>query len=72
MAAGKASGPAIAALATAIYDNRRRGAPRPGCDCVQCFGYCMIDQEVAQRRSFERAAPADATPAILETIRRPT
>jgi hypothetical protein len=24
-----------------IFDNGRRGNPRLGCDCVQCFGYCL-------------------------------
>ena len=27
--------------ASAIGDNGRRGEPLPGCDCVQCFGYCL-------------------------------
>lgn len=35
--------PAIAKLATAVYDNGRRGAPKAGCDCIQCFGYCMVN-----------------------------
>lgn len=45
----------IEKLATAVYDNGRRGSPKPGCDCVQCFGYCMIDQEVAARELFARS-----------------
>ena len=36
-------------LATAVYDRGRRGNPLPGCDCVQCFGYCMIDGDEAMR-----------------------
>lgn len=39
----------IEKLATAIYDNGRRGSPRPGCDCVQCFGYCITDRDKLQR-----------------------
>jgi hypothetical protein len=39
-------------------DNRRRGNPLPGCDCLQCFGRCIIDQDAAARiglvRVFER------------------
>ena len=36
-----------------IYeDNGRRGNPKPGCDCVQCFGYCLVDPEVALHQSF--------------------
>jgi len=36
-------------LTTAVFDTGRRGNPKPGCDCVQCFGYCRIDRESAQR-----------------------
>ena len=32
-----------------IFDNGRRGEPRPGCDCRQCFGYCIVDHDVARR-----------------------
>ena len=35
--------------ASAVYDKGRRGQPLPGCDCVQCFGYCMIDGDEAMR-----------------------
>lgn len=47
----------IANVATAVFDNGRRGAPRPGCDCVQCFGYCLIDGDDAFRMQAERRAP---------------
>ena len=33
----------IAGLSTAVFDTGRRGMPRPGCDCEQCFGYCLKD-----------------------------
>lgn len=46
----------IAGLATAVYDNGRRGQPRPGCDCVQCFGYCMVDGDQAARDSLGHGA----------------
>jgi hypothetical protein len=36
-------------LATAVFDNGRRGSPRPGCDCIQCFGYCIHDADAAAR-----------------------
>lgn len=36
-------------LASAVFDKGRRGMPRPGCDCVQCFGYCLIDGDEAMR-----------------------
>lgn len=34
---------------TAVFDKGRRGNPLPGCDCVQCFGYCMVNQQIAER-----------------------
>lgn len=36
---------------TAVFDKGRRGAPLAGCDCVQCFGYCMINGDEAVRVS---------------------
>lgn len=30
---------------TSVYDRGRRGMPLPGCDCVQCFGYCIINND---------------------------
>jgi hypothetical protein len=38
--------------ASAVYDKGRRGEPLPGCDCVQCFGYCMVDGDEAERQRF--------------------
>ena len=38
-------------LTSAVFDNGRRGQPRPGCDCEQCFGYCLIDDDKAARES---------------------
>ena len=38
------------------YDNGRRGAPRPGCDCEQCFGYCLVDRDEAMRERLARGA----------------
>lgn len=46
--------PAKETPATAVFDNGRRGNPRPGCDCEQCFGYCMIDMDKALRDGFEQ------------------
>lgn len=34
---------------TEVFDNRRRGEPLIGCDCVQCFGYCLISYALARR-----------------------
>jgi hypothetical protein len=36
-------------------DNMRRGNPLPGCDCVQCFGHCIIDHDLAHRVLMERS-----------------
>ena len=46
--------PPIHALTTAVADNGRRGQPRGGCDCVQCFGYCLIDSEESRRIALEK------------------
>ena len=40
----------------AYTDNGRRGLPLIGCDCVGCFGYCLIDPEIVLR---ERRKEAD-------------
>ena len=45
-----------------VFDNQRRGDPLPGCDCVACFGYCMIDRE-AERRDMLRFKEQIATVA---------
>ena len=39
-------------FATEIFDKGRRGNPLPGCDCVQCFGYCMVNQLVADQYAW--------------------
>lgn len=31
------------------FDTGRRGEPRPGCDCVRCFGYCLVDRDEQAR-----------------------
>ena len=43
-------------LTSAVFDNGRRGNPRPGCDCEQCFGYCMIDGDKAVRDGLGQGA----------------
>jgi hypothetical protein len=48
------TGLAIQHLTSAVFDNGRRGNPRPGCDCEQCFGYCLVDSDEAARATFER------------------
>lgn len=39
-------------------DTGRRGMPKPGCDCVQCFGYCDTDKVAEVRLRMENAAAA--------------
>lgn len=55
----------VAALTSAVFDNGRRGGPRPGCDCEQCFGYCLVDNDEAMRRRFQAGdfqRPAQSAP----------
>jgi hypothetical protein len=40
---------------TAVFDNGRRGEPLPGCDCMRCFGYCILDADKAFREIADRA-----------------
>lgn len=42
-----------------VFDRGRRGKPLLGCDCVTCFGYCLLDSDAARREEFEswRAVP---------------
>ena len=28
---------------------RRTGPPLPGCDCMQCFGYCLVNADIRDR-----------------------
>jgi len=41
--------------ASEVPDNGRRGKPLSGCDCMQCFGRCMVDSEVALREGLRRS-----------------
>lgn len=45
----------------ADFDNGRRGEPKPGCDCVQCFGRCLTDDDEAdagrEKSLFDQSAP---------------
>ena len=47
----------IERLASEVVDTGRRGEPKPGCDCMQCFGYCLVDRDAAVR---DRALAGDA------------
>ena len=40
--------------ASEVYDRGRRGEPLLGCDCFQCFGYCLIDREIVRREAVEQ------------------
>ena len=48
-AAAKLFNEQAVAPSTAVFDNGRRGNPLIGCDCAQCFGYCMIDGDDRER-----------------------
>ena len=49
--------------ASEVFDRGRRGEPLPGCDCVQCFGYCMIDREAERRDMLRFQMEIGALPA---------
>lgn len=51
----------IKELVSAVVDTGRRGHPKAGCDCLACFGYCMVDREVADREAMTRQ---------IDTVRR--
>jgi len=40
--------------AAEVIDNGRRGEPISGCDCMQCFGRCMVDSELRYREGLRR------------------
>lgn len=43
---------AIESFTSAVFDRGRRGNPKPGCDCEQCFGYCLTDADKASRVAY--------------------
>ena len=49
--------------ASVVFDKGRRGNPLPGCDCVQCFGYCFIDGDKADRDRYYRKPRIEDTEA---------
>ena len=53
-------------IATEVFDRRRRGEPLPGCDCVQCFGYCMIDRETERRDMLRFMDEITRVPDIVQ------
>lgn len=56
----------IEELATTVYDNGRRGNPLPGCDCIQCFGYCKYDQDAVTRARAKGYEEWQVAQAIAE------
>ena len=40
--------------------SRRSGPPLPGCDCMQCFGYCLINSDVQLRELMSARDEASA------------
>lgn len=55
----KSNSPSIESLSSAVVDTGRRGMPKPGCDCVQCFGYCLVDNDEAQRQAWAQSIGAE-------------
>lgn len=58
--------------AAEVYDNGRRGEPLSGCDCMQCFGRCLVNPEIRYRETLRRAdergrAAQDATAPITSS-----
>lgn len=65
----RSGSPSINELSSAVVDTGRRGMPKPGCDCVQCFGYCLVDNDEAQRQAWAAAAGTErriATGGVAE------
>ena len=63
--------PSIEHLSSAVHDNGRRGEPKNGCDCMQCFGYCVVDADQAVRQAALRGdagykGPRDGAALVLE------
>ncbi len=50
--ARKAKALSIINLTSTVFYNGRRGMPQPGCDCEQCFGYCLVDDDKRARAAF--------------------
>ena len=58
----KITATSIVSFGSVLTDNKRRGEPKPGCDCVQCFGMCIVEHELAVRH---RALLLDGGLALL-------
>ena len=54
VAARKQGAIAMADMRSGVRDTGRRGNPKLGCDCVQCFGYCTYDADTAGRQLDEK------------------
>jgi len=60
--------PSIKNLTSAVFDNGRRGNPRPGCDCEQCFGYCIVDKDKLHRDVHAKFERVGRTPRAGEPL----
>lgn len=65
---GNGHSPSIAQLSSTVMDNGRRGEPRMGCDCVQCFGYCMVDTDQALRDAALKHDAAYRAKPIVDVV----
>ena len=54
----------IEELTTTVYDTGRRGNPKMGCDCVQCFGYCISDRDQLQRDASRMSGGSRANASV--------
>ena len=57
----KSSPSSIASFSSVVRDTGRRGTPKRGCDCMECFGYCIVQADAAVR---EQTLKFDAKPGM--------
>jgi hypothetical protein len=51
----------IASFSSVVKDTGRRGTPKRGCDCMECFGYCIVQADAAVR---EQTLKFDVKPGM--------
>ena len=43
-----------------VPDTGRRGEPRLGCDCIYCWGQCIVNHDLARRELPDAEPEAQA------------